>query len=65
MPKCVHRSGVTTEWREIPIKVDYQVEKFDDGTEFHTYKIPCFARTFGGATQDEALATLFNCHPLR
>ena len=65
MPKCVHRSEVTTEWRDLPVRVEYQVEKFDDGTEFHVYKIPHFGRTFGGTTQNEALATLFNCHPLR
>ena len=64
-PKCVHRSEVTTEFRDLPIRVEYQVERFEDGTECHIYKIPSSARIFSGATQNEALACLFNCHPYR
>ncbi len=63
--KLASRTDVVTEWHEITIPVEYQVQFFSDGTALHSFKAPFWAQTFDGATREEALANLFNCHPLR
>lgn len=65
MPKLVSRSEVETVWREIPIPVQQQVERFENGKERWTLKAPFWVETFKGSTLAEALANLYNRHPLR
>lgn len=58
------RSEAITEWTEIPIPIQVQVECFDDSTERWAIQHRSLG-TFFGATKNEALAELFNSHPLR
>lgn len=64
-PLIVSRSEVETVWREIPIPVQQQVERMEDGTERWTVKAPFWAHTFQGPSLNAALADLYNNHPLR
>lgn len=63
--RVISRSDVQTVWREVPIPVEQQVEYLADGTAQWTLKAPFWAQTFQGSTLNEALADLYNNHPLR
>ena len=56
--RVIHRSDVTKEIQLLPVVVQYQLERFDDGTEEHTFRHPHLG-IFSGPSRDEAIDKMY------
>jgi len=62
--KVVYHSELITEWHDVTLPVQYQVTRFEDGSELHCFKMPFWPTVFDGATKEIALTKMLMFHPL-